>query len=56
MHMSSENYENSGHNLDLDLLTISYDHVFCILGERGLGGKSNRSRPIYLKWMHNLRI
>ena len=54
MHMSSKNYKKNGHNLDLDLLTISYDHMFCNLGESGLVGKSNCLRSIYLKWIRKL--
>ena len=35
-HMSFKNYEDSGYDLNVDLLTISFYHVFHILGENGL--------------------
>ena len=30
--MSSKNYEESGYDLDLDMVTILYYHMFLILG------------------------
>lgn len=48
-----ENYEQSGDNLDVDLLSISFVTIaYEILYHRisGLVGKRNRFRPIYLSW------
>ena len=45
--MSCENYEVSGYNLDLDLLTISCQSSVSYPKRSGLDGKSNHLRPMY---------
>ena len=46
--MSSNNHEESGYYLDLDLLTISYCSGVAYSRRSGLVGKSNHLTPIYL--------
>ena len=43
--MSSENYEESGYNLGLNMLTVSYKLLFHILGEVGFVGKVTSYNP-----------
>jgi hypothetical protein len=42
-----KNYEEIGHGIDLDLLTIHASHVFHILGEVAYLGKQAIQGPIY---------
>ena len=46
--MSSKNHEDSGYNLDFNLLTILYLSRIPYPRSGGLVGKSNHLRPIYL--------
>ena len=45
--MSAGNHEESGYNLDLGLLTISYELHVSYPRRRGLLGTRSPSRPIY---------
>ena len=46
--MSSKNYEESGYDLDLDLVIISYQLCVSCPGRNGIVGKGDHVRPIYL--------
>ena len=48
IHMSFNNYEDSGYDLDLDVLIISYYLCVSYNGRSGLVGKSIHLRSIYL--------
>ena len=48
--MSSENHEESGYDLDMNLLTMLTKHVFLYHMRSGLvGKKENHLRPICLR-------
>lgn len=53
-----QNYEESGFNFKLFLLTISYESCVSYPRGSGLVGNSNHFRPIYLKkvWPRNTRL